>query len=328
MGYIVQLNDFSGYIIASPRGGPKPSEAPAVAKTFPLEGRKGDLFEAVESLATTPPGGPTYPTLGKRLFPALDAAEQTVSALGKKPTPEEVDRSNLRRLIRSTEPLMETYRDCYTPKEFKKAKKELKAVARAMGQYKDIAVVEAEVAAANQGVVPKDVAKAISKSREKRAENFKDAYKRFRKKGLPLAAEILRQPRMAGVPDPHKLLKEDKKRLSSAVSEHLGKTESLGMQHHDSENFHEARKSLRATLNAINAAERTVPVDGEAVNQATELVDSYGKAQDAHIAESWLRQKGFSEQADKLSERQRVLQQEALDQAAGFSLKTLRPREF
>ena len=45
----VQLNDFSGYIIASPRGGPKPSEAPAAAKTFPLEGRKGDLFEAVES---------------------------------------------------------------------------------------------------------------------------------------------------------------------------------------------------------------------------------------------------------------------------------------
>jgi len=324
----VQLNDFSGYIIASPRGGPKPSEAPAAAKTFPLEGRKGDLFEAVESLATTPPGGPTYPTLGKRLFPALDAAEQTVSALGKKPTPEEVDRSNLRRLIRATEPLMETYRDCYTPKEFKKAKKELKAVARAMGQYKDIAVVEAEVAAANEGVVPKDVAKAISKSREKRADNFKDAYKRFRKKGLPLAAEILRQPRLAGVPDPQKLLKEDKKRLSSAVSEHLGKTESLGMQHQDSENFHEARKSLRATLNAINAAERTVSVDGEAVNQATELVDSYGKAQDAHIAESWLRQKGFTEQADKLSERQRVLQQEALDQAAGFSLDSLRPRGY
>lgn len=328
MFFIVQLNDFSGYIIASPRSGPKPPEVPAATKTFPLEGRKGDLFEAVESLATTPPGGPTYPTLGKRLFPALDAAEQTVSALGKKPTPEEVDRSNLRRLIRATEPLMETYRDCYTPKEFKKAKKELKSVARAMGQYKDIAVVETEVAAANNGVVPKDVAKAISKSREKRAENFKDAYKRFRKKGLPLAAEILRQPRMAGVPDPQKLLKEDKKRLTSAVSEHLGHTKTLGMQHQDSDNFHEARKSLRATLNAINAAERTVPVDGEAVERATELVDSYGKAQDAHIAESWLRQKGFTEQADKLSERQRILQQEALEQASGFSLDSLRPTDY
>ena len=321
----MQLNDFSGYIIASPKSGRKPSQVSAESKTFPLEGRNNVLFEAVESLATTPPGGPTYPTLGKRLFPALDAAEQTVAALGKKPTPEEVDRSNLRRLIRATEPLMETYRDCYPPKDFKKAKKELKAVARAMGQYKDIAVVEAEVAAANGGVIPKDVAKAIAKSREKRAENFKDAYKRFRKKGLPAAVEILRQPRMVGIPDPQKLLKEDKKRLSSAVSEHLGRTASHGMHHHDSENFHEARKSLRATLNAINAADRTVPVDGEAVNQATDLVDSYGRAQDAHIAESWLQQKGFIEQAAKLSERQRRLHQEALQQAAGFSLDSLRP---
>jgi CHAD domain-containing protein len=291
-----------------------------------LEGRNADLFQAVESLAHTEPGGPTYPTLGKRLFSSLDAAEYTMKALGKKPTPEEVDRSNLRRLIRATEPLMETYRDCYEPKDFKKAKKELKAVARALGQYKDIAVIEAEVAATNGGTVPTDIAKAIAKSRKKRAKGFEEAYKRFRKKGLPRAGEILRQPRIPGVPDPQKLLREDKSRLTATVSDHLDQTRQLGLEHKDPENFHAARKSLRATLNAINAADRAVAVDGEAISEATGLVDAYGKAQDAHIAENWLTKKGFKDQASKLAQRHDQLQRAALSQADGFSLDRLKPR--
>jgi hypothetical protein len=322
----MHLTDHSGYLVAPSADQPNPTHLKPDVKTFPLEGRRGDLFQAAESLAKTEPGGPTYPTLGRRLFSSIDAAEQTVEALGKKPTPEEVDRSNLRRLIRAAEPLLETYQDCYKPKDLKKVKKELKAVTRALGKYKDIAVIEAEVAAVNGGVVPKDVAKSIGKSKKKLAKKFKEAYKRFRTKGLARASEILRQPRMPGVPDPQKLLKEDKSRLTAAVSDHLNHTRQLGMKHDDPEDFHEARKSLRATLNTINAAERTIHVDSEAVAEATSLVDSLGQAQDAHIAESWLSQKGFHDQASKLAERHEQLQKQALAQADGFKLKRLKPQ--
>lgn len=323
----MSLIDHSGFHIASPRATSKAPVAAPLEKTFPLEGRKGDLFKAVESLANTQPGGPTYPTLAKRLFSSVDAAEQTMAALGKKPTPEEVDRSNLRRLIRATEPLLETYRDCYPPKDFKKAQKEFKTVARAMGQYKDIAVVESEVAAVNGGEVPKDIAQSIKKSRKKLGENFRQAYKHFRKVGLPRAARILRDPRVAGVPDPQKLLTEDRSRLKGSITDHLDKTKKLDLKHRHPETFHEARKSLRSTLNAINVADRTISVDSDALSKATALVDSFGQAQDAHIAETWLREHGFQDQADKLAQRYFQLQSRALDQAADFSLDSLKPHQ-
>ena len=110
------------------------------------------------------------------------------------------------------------------------------------------------------------------------------------------------------------------------MSEHLNHTQQLGLKHRDPENFHEARKSLRATLNAINAADRTVTVDSEALTVATTLVDSYGKAQDAHIAESWLSRKGFKEQASRMTRRHHELQEAALLQADGFSLERLKPQ--
>lgn len=305
----------------------KPAEAtPATKETFPLEGRKGDLFEAVSQLGRTSPDGPTYPGIGSILFPSLDAMDETVKALGKKPTPEEVDRSNLRRLTRALEPVLSAYQDCYPDKGFEKAGKELKAVGKALGSYKDLAVVESEIRAVNDGVVPKDVQKALDKSRKKREENFKSAYKHFRKKGLPNATEVLTKPTLTGVPDPQKLVREDRQRLAAQVHDCLDKTERVGLQNTNPHDFHEGRKALRSTLNAINASSQTVSVDNASVERATALVDLYGQAQDANICAEWLKDKGFKKLAKKAGARFDSLQNNALQQAKGFELSSLRPQ--
>ena len=304
----------------------KPKAAQAPEKTFPLEGRKGDLFEAVSHLGRTSPDGPTYPGIGSIIFPSLDAMDDTVKALGKKPTPEEVDRSNLRRLTRALEPVLSAYQDCYPEKGFDKASKELKSVGKALGSYKDLAVVESELKAVNDGVVPKDVQKALDKSRKKSEEQFKDAYKHFRKKGLPKAQEVLSKPTLSGVPDPQKLVKDDRARLSAQVTDCLGKTEKVGLQNQDPHDFHEGRKALRSTLNAINASSQTVSVDKPSVERATQLVDLYGQAQDANICADWLKDKGFKGLAKKARARFETLQGHALEQAKGFDLSSLRPQ--
>jgi len=60
-----------------------------------------------------------YPTIGRRLFPALDILEKTVKQLGKHSTPEKVDTSNIRCLIRAFQPVAEVFNDSYKQKDFK-----------------------------------------------------------------------------------------------------------------------------------------------------------------------------------------------------------------
>ena len=92
------------------------SEETTKEKKFLLEGVTdiyGSLPEAEKR------DEPLYPTMEKKLFPALDAMEKTVEELGKHPTPEEVDTSNIRRLIRAFQPVAEAFEGSYDRKDFK-----------------------------------------------------------------------------------------------------------------------------------------------------------------------------------------------------------------
>lgn len=308
----MKIDPGQGYLLAHT------IQSVAAVPKFPLEGRNRDLFEALQPHSEFVPDGPVFPTLGSRLFPALDAMDKTVEALGKHPTPEEVDRSNLRRLIRAIEPLLETYRDCYAPDDFDRAHGELKSVGKALGRYKDIAVVESEATAVHGDSLPKKLAKKLKRSREKRAKKFAEAYRRFRKKGLKRAAEVLHHPRLRGIADPRRLEAEDKERMADTVQTSLKAVRQRGLEHYHPTDFHAARKALRAALNAVNAAAGTFEFDADTVERTTDLVDSYGRAQDAEIAREWLKAKGFKKEARAAGERYQVLQQQALTQGIAF----------
>ncbi len=294
----------------------KSSEETAKEKKFFLEGTTdiyGSLPEAEKR------DEPLYPTMEKKLFPALHAMEKTVEELGKHPTPEEVDRSNIRRLIRAFQPVAEAFEGSYDRKDFKKSMKKIQSLASSLGKYKDISVIETELKKiCPDGKIPEKIQKEIDEYRDKQAENFQETYKDFRKEDMDKALKILRNPEEPESSKPHKLEAKDRELLSKNIGELLDTVEEVGLQHKDPETFHEGRKSLRKLLNSMNATEDTFGFSEKDVKTMTDLVNVYGQAQDKYIAYEWLHKNGFNQEASIMMSLYEKSQKQALEEASKF----------
>lgn len=259
-----------------------------------------------------------YPTMEKKLFPALDAMEKTVEELGKHPTPEEVDRSNVRRLIRAFQPVAEAFEGSYGRKDFKKSMKKIQSLASSLGKYKDVSVIETELKKiCPDGKIPQGIQKQIDEYRDKQAENFQETYKDFRKEDMGKALKILRNPEEPET-KPHTLEGTDREILSKNMVGLLDTVEEVGLQHKDPETFHEGRKSLRKLLNSMNATEDTFGFSEKDVKTMTGLVNIYGQAQDKYIAYEWLHNNGFNQEASTMLSLYEENQKKALEEASKF----------
>lgn len=306
------LDVTSGFLIA----GQRPTPAGPPPRAYPVEDCR-DIFSALHRFDPVRYGdGPAFPTVTSRVYPMLDAMEQTVEALGKRPAPEDVDRSNLRRLIRALEPLADAYQDAFKEKKLKKGMKELKSVGKALGKYKDLAVIETEIRGLSpDGTLPRDIRRALEKEKAKRLDTFVDAYDRFRDKGLKRAVEALTSPRGLEGVSAAELEKMDRERMAWAVTDRLDEVDKVGLQHSDPEAFHEGRKSLRTALYSVNASTHLFSFSEQDVAAATGVVDSFGVAQDCETARDWLKANGFRKEARQLKSRYQGLQQQALEEA-------------
>jgi hypothetical protein len=262
---------------------------------------------------------PLYPTMEKKLFPALDAMEKTVEELGKHPTPEEVDTSNIRRLIRAFQPVAEAFEGSYDRKDFQKSMKKIQSLASSLGKYKDVSVIETELKKiCPDGKIPYGIQAKIDGYREKQAENFQETYKDFRKEDMGKSLKILKNPEEPESSKPHKLEEKDRKILSKNMEGLLETVEEVGLEHKDPETFHEGRKTLRKLLNSMNATEDTFGFAEKDVKTMTGLVNIYGQAQDKYIAYEWLHNNGFNKEASTMLSLYEEGQKKALEEASKF----------
>ena len=295
------------------------AQQPVQEKQFMLEGLKGDMFQALPETSDRGKDGPIFPTIGKKLYPALDAVEKTVEQLGKKPTPEEVDRSNIRRLIRAFQPVAEAFKDSYKGKKYKKAMGQFQQVASKLGKYKDVSVIEEQVKAISpKGMLPFKIESKLKKLSAKRAEKFQEVYKEFRKEGMKKGLKALSKPKTLGETDPAKIEKADRAKLGYRIEKLTADVQQTGLLHKEPHKFHEGRKSLRKLLNSVNASGDMFGIPQEDVDSMTELVSVYGLAQDNNIAYEWLHDNGFEKEAATVKDLFLQNQANALEKAEKF----------
>lgn len=306
--------DTTGFHLSTPA----PAAAPP-AKRFLLEGST-DVFSAMPSSQRfSEDQGPVYPSLGRVIFRGLEALDTTVRQLGKHPSPEEVDRSNLRRLVRAMAPVAEAHRACYPGRAYGKAMGELSDLVKAVGRYKDVGVVETQVAGlCPGGRVPRRIAQRLEKTREKEAERFREAYKHFRKEGLERCLDVLGDPHRLAEGSPERIQVEDRRALGGRVLDLLDGVEGTGLVHRDPLEFHEGRKALRSALNTLGACEDQFAFAKEDLDAVKRLVDAMGVAQDCYIASAWLDKEGFREEARAARAQYDALQAAGLQEARRF----------
>lgn len=311
--------DTSHFLIAGSHLQTAKASAPAPQKTFLLEGST-DVYEVLPQHHRFPPGeGPIYPALGKKLLPAVDALEQTVGQLGKHPTPEEADRSNIRRLIRVILTLSDAYQDSYDEKKLKKATKKLKRVASAIGKYKDHGILQKKVDEMHPDGVPRKIQKRLDATLEKREAQFKEAYKQFRKEDLEYVVGVLSRPStLDGTRSPEDIEKADRKALGNHISGLVDQVENVGLTHHDPHEFHEGRKALRWVLLASQGTRDVLPFEDRDVDAMSNLVNGLGVAQDSCIAWEWLEEEGFKPEARTMEQEYWQLHDHELAAAREF----------
>lgn len=270
-------------------------------RQFLLEGTT-DVYEVLPQQHRFEAGeGPIYPALGRKLLPAVDALEQTVGQLGKHPTPEEADRSNIRRLIRVMLTLSSAYQDSYPDKKLAKATRKLKRVASAIGKYKDHGILQQKVDELYPDGVPKKIRKRLDAHLEKREGQFQKAYRKFRKEDLAYVVDVLSRPAsLDGTRSPRDIEQADRARLSGHLSGLVDEVEKVGLTHHDPHEFHQGRKALRWVLLTAQGTHDVLPIPNPAVEAMSELVNGFGVAQDSCIAWEWLRDEGFKSEAKKM----------------------------
>lgn len=301
---------------ASSKTSSEKSEGPE-EKKFLLEGTK-DIYGSLPE-APSEEGSRIYPTLETKLFPALDAMEETVKELGPNPTPSEVDRSNVRRLIRAFQPVAEAFEGSYDEKDFKTAMKSIQKLASNFGKFKDVSVIETELKGIYpNGKIPEDIKKKLDEHRNKQEKIFNETYKNFRKKDMDKAIEILKNPEPVKKKKLDKMEEKDTKKLSKNITTLIDDVEEKGLVHTEPEAFHEGRKAMRTLLNSMNASQDTFGFGKKDVDSMTALVDIYGQAQDKNIACEWLRQNGFEKEATKMLDRYEESQKKALEEAGKF----------
>ena len=243
--------------------------------------------------------------------------KETVEQLGSNPSPDEVDRSNVRRLIRAFQPVAEAFEGSYDKKGYKKAMKGIQKLASNFGKFKDVHVVETELAEMYGGAdkVPEDMQVKLRASGKEQLKNFSDVYKEFREEGMDKAIKVLKNPEPPKKKKSTKIEKKDTKKLSKNLIALADDLDNKGLIHDDPVEFHEGRKSMRKFLNSMNASQETFGFDKEDVDSMTELVDIYGQAQDKHIACEWLSQNGFKDAEKQMEVRFQEAQKRALDEA-------------
>lgn len=278
----------------------QPAVKNSEVKRFPTEGTT-DIFTRITPLQTDDSQGPAFPSLTGKMLPALDALEKTVKVLGKKPSPEELDRSNIRRIIRSVMPFVEAHQDSYGEKKYKNSVKGLKRMARAVGRFKDFYILEAELEKIHPNGLPKKMRKKLDKEFKQREAAFQDAYKRFRKEDLPYALKALGQPRrLEHLGSPREVLEMDRRLMGNRISELVDKVDQVGLGRSDPEEFHEGRKALRAVLIAAQGTRDLFDFPNDCVDQASKIVNGLGVAQDSYIGYEWCRDHGFETEATQL----------------------------
>jgi len=295
------------------------SRAEKPEKQFLLEGVR-DIYEALPFSSTrSDDSGTVYPALSSKLFPALDAFEESIKQLGKNPTPEEVDRSNIRRLIRAFQPVVEAFGDSYKEEKLEKSMRRISKLAGKLGKYKDVSVIETETAAISpKGMVPYAVEQKLKKYKEKQAEKFMEAYHDFRREGIEKSLDFLSHPKAAKEETPKQIEAAGEKKLRNQVLTLLDQAEQTGLNHKDPHSFHEGRKSVRELLYCMNSSQDVFGFDKKDVDSITDLVGTYGVAQDKYIAYEWLHENGFEKEASKMLKIYEEKQQEALRQAEEF----------
>ena len=288
-------------------------------KKFLLEGRKENLFAVLPESSPYAEGKDAYPTLKKKLFPALDTMEKTIRELGENPTPEEVDRSNVRRLIRAFQPVAEAFEGSYDKKDFKTSMKRIQKLASKFGKFKDVSVVETELKTIYpDGKIPPHIQKKLDEHEKEQKEAFQETYKDFQEKGMAKSLKILRNPEGPGKKKNKKIEKKDGKKIRKNLTALVDDVENKGLIHREPDKFHEGRKSLRKLLNSMNASQDNMGFDKEDVDTMTSLVNVYGIAQDKNIACEWLEQNGFKKEAATMKAQYVVAQEKALTEADKF----------
>lgn len=304
------------------------SREPSLVRTTAPQPRRAFLLEGTRDLDAVMPAesrftegaGPVYPTLGRKLFPALEALEITVHQLGKHPTPEELDRSNLRRLVRTMLPLLEAHAECYPKKAYREAAGELGDLVGAVGRFKDVSVLEKTVGDLYpDGRLPPRIGKRLEKLQRREAEVFHEGYKHFRKHGLERVLDTFSRPHRLQEGSPARILAEDRRLVGQRVLELVDRASHRGLVHEDPEESHSDRKALRRVLNALGAGSDLYAWPEADVSALTRTVDAFGLAQDCHIAHQWLEQEGLRPEAARMKERFDALHGQALDQARLFA---------
>ncbi|MBI3927687.1 MAG: CHAD domain-containing protein [Armatimonadetes bacterium] len=285
-----------GFLIAGTH--PRPvSGGHTAPRKFLLEGTT-DVFQVMPKTHRYGEAGPIPPSLGSRLLPALDALEQTVKQLGKHPTPEEADRSNVRRLIRVLLTLAETHRDSYPEKKFERAARKLKQLASAVGRFKDHGILEQEVASLFPGgEVPRKVRKRLDRSSDKVKSQFDKAFREFRKEDLDSVVRVLSRPAPVEAAGPQEIQKEDRRRLSQRISDLTESVDRVGLHNQDPLEFHASRKALRWLLLTTQSSDGLFGFPPRDVEGMSRVVNGLGVAQDKFIAWDWLEREGFDELA-------------------------------
>lgn len=318
------LINYSDFNISGSRPLPQKEEAAKSGEA----GEKGrfhlagvtDLFQALPRKSEKSDGtGPVYPTVGTRLFPALDSMEKIMKELGKHPTPEEVDSSNVRRLIRAFQPVAEAFQGSYDAKPFDKAMGQFTSLAGSLGKFKDVAVIRKEVQELFPGgVLPGKIDKKLAKYHDRQEEKFLDTFKDFRKEGLHKAIKVLSNPYSPDESSPKKIEKEDREIFRGYLKDMVSDVDNAGICHDDPDTFHDGRKKLRKLLNGVQSARDLFPFSGEDLDKATKVVGTFGQAQDKYIAYEWLKDSGFESEAKVMLSRYNEDQQVALKQGGEF----------
>ncbi len=226
----------------------------------------------------------------------MQAMRQTVERLGSHPTPAEVDRSNLRRLLRAMVPLLDICKPAYPADDLRKARRGMARLMRVLGHYKDGSNLEASLRSLQGGTISGPVEAELRADLEGRQREFDRSWAAFRRRGCD---KLLRHLDAAASLPAGMLQKRWRKVVRNAVRG----VERSGLGSRDPERFHDERKALRVLLQAVNATrgEQTYPLDE--VARLKRLVNDYGVAHDSYVAAGWLADHGFPDEAQVMDRR-------------------------
>lgn len=266
--------------------------------------------------------GPVYPMLAKKLFTCLDNLENTAKELGNNPDPEKIKDSEIRNIVRWIQTLTVAYEDSYDRDDLKKALKPLKKLAVMAGAYKDLTVLDEQIKSIYpDGNIPVNITTKLKEFKKETNKEFREFFEEFKGEELEKSMKTLRKPFPLEETNPMEIKKKDLKKLSTAVEKFVKKVDEVGLFHDDPEAFHDGRKTLRNLIALIVQTDDVFPYKKEDLKALNHLFKKYGKAQDKHIAHSWLKENGFDREADILLVYQQEAQKKAMEEAEEFLKK-------